>query len=68
MITKPYITAKELRDWQFDRWTLYASTMHNGRMLRLWVNGSGKFRLVHDTDFLYEGDDAAQAAKTWNDT
>lgn len=55
-----------LAKWMDDNWVLYASQMHQGRMLCLYVNGNDIYRVVFGDIKHYEGNNRTLAIYTWN--
>lgn len=67
---KSELNIQDLNDWMRDHWILYSSQVYNGKLLRLWVNGNGRFRVVYGKDLLrdilYEGSQMTHAIAAWN--
>jgi len=66
MRKKMQLTKDFIVGWMDDIWTLYASQMVDGELLRLYINGSGVFRVIHGEIVLYQGDDIDPAIDVWN--
>ena len=66
MRKKMQLTKDSIVGWMDDTWTLYASQMVDGKLLRLHINGSGVFRVIHGEIVLYQGDDIDPAIDAWN--
>ena len=65
MKTKMELNPETLREWMSDMWTLYASQMFNGKLLRLHINGSGVYRITHGETVLYQGNQMTHALAAW---
>ena len=52
---KSELNAQDLSDWMHNHWYLYATQAISGEILRLWVSGQGRYRVIHGDETLYEG-------------
>ncbi len=57
--------------WKEEHWNLYASTsMPYGKnmtkLLRLYINGNGWFRVTFGVDVLYEGTQLTHVIAAWD--
>ena len=63
---KTELNAQEINDWMYDHWNLYSSEMCNEKLLCLWINGQGCYRVIHGDETLYEGSQMTHAIDAWN--
>lgn len=60
------LNAAAINDWKKYHWNLYASThAPDKKLLRLWINWNGWFRVVHGDEILYEGTQLTHAIAAW---
>jgi len=67
MEDKIKVNAALLCTWKHNTWTLYASQLFMGKVLRLYVNLNGRYKVIHGEDILYEGTVMEHAISVWNE-
>lgn len=66
---KSELNARDINKWMRDHWYLYASQLYGkplGKTLRLWINGQGRYRVIHGDEILYEGSQMTRAIAAWD--
>ena len=63
---KTELNAQEINDWMYDCWHIYSSQTYYGKLLRLWINGQGCYRVIHGDETLYEGSQMTHAIAAWD--
>jgi len=65
---KTKLSVKDIDKWLENHWNLYASKMHNGKLLRFWINGNKIFRVTSGNSILCEDFQIERAVGVWNVT
>jgi len=65
MPQKLELDASNLSDWMENNWNLYSSQMYKDKLLRLWINGNGIYRVNYGEDVIYEGSQMTHAIAAW---
>lgn len=65
MMQKLELNVSELTDWRSSQWNLYASQMYKTKLLRLWLNAHGMYRVYYGEDVIYEGSQMTHAIAAW---
>lgn len=63
---KTSIEKDKLRKFLTTNKVLYASQVHEDKLLRLWITNDTKFSVEHGDEILYEGLNIDKAVNTWN--
>lgn len=66
METNIELNHETLRDWMSDTWMLYASQMFNGKLLRMYINLNGIYRVTHGETIIYQDNQLIDAIAAWN--
>ena len=61
----------KINEWKEDHWNLYASqSIPHGKnmtkLLRLYINGNGWFKVTFGIDVLYEGTQMTHVIAAWD--
>ena len=62
---KTELNAQEINAWK-TLWGLCSSQMYNKKMLRLWINRTGNYRVSYGNKVLYEGSQMTHAIAAWD--
>lgn len=70
-MVKYKLSAEDINDWKRDYWVLYTSTSlpwikGKTKLLRMWINGNGWYRVTFGGDILYEGTQITHAIAAWD--
>lgn len=66
MQQKLELDVNNLTVWRSTQWNLYASQMYKTKLLRLWMNADGMYRVYHGEDVIYEGSQMTHAIAAWD--
>ncbi|MCK5133259.1 MAG: hypothetical protein KAR40_14040 [Candidatus Sabulitectum sp.] len=65
MDKKIKIDLELMRECREGNWNLYASQRYNDKLLRLWTNSVGYYKVEYGGEVIYEGSQLTHMLEAW---